>query len=129
MRFVTLLVAGIAGGLIGLPSLGWAAVRVCKAEVSSGPHLATGIAEGHKLAIAAWMQNAKVVGGDSHTSWRLANSKSLTCTPTEGSKVICVARGRPCVIEHVAPKEGVPIIPGPPEPKAIPVPKAKVIKI
>ena len=44
---------------------GSAAVRVCKAEMSSGPHLAVSVAEGQKLAITAWMQVAKVAGGDS----------------------------------------------------------------
>ena len=119
----------IAASAIATSTGASAAVRTCKAEMSSGAHLARSIAEGQKLAIAAWMQVAKVVGGDSHTSWRIAVSKTLTCTPTEGTKVICEARGRPCVIDQVAPKAWGPGMAPPPEPKVIQVPPAKVIKI
>lgn len=121
----TLSVAGVMSFADGAS----AAVRTCKAEMSSGPHLARSVAEGQKLAITAWMQVAKVVGGESHTSWRIAVSKTLSCTPTEGSKVICIARARPCVIDQVAPKAWGPGNAPMPEPKVIQVPPAKVIKI
>ena len=124
---VVSLIAAISSVVVGHESS--AAVRVCKAEMSSGPHLATTVGQGQKMAIDAWMQVAKVVGGDSHTSWRLAISKSLSCQPTEGTKVICIARARPCVIEQVAPKDMAPIKPNQPEPKVITVPKTKAIGI
>ncbi|MEQ1616602.1 MAG: hypothetical protein ABL904_27940 [Hyphomicrobiaceae bacterium] len=124
MRDAKLLAAWTVITLLAGASAASAAVRVCKAEMSSGPHLAASVAEGQKRAIAAWTQVAKVVGGDSHTSWRIANSKTLSCTPTEGTKVICIARARPCVIEQVAPGKA-----PAPEPKVIQVPPAKAIKI
>jgi hypothetical protein len=106
-----------------------AAVRICKASVSSGPQAAASVAAGQKLALSVWAQVAKVMGGDSHTSWRLAVDKTLTCAPAADKGVLCEARGRPCVIEQAAPKEWAPGKPNTPEPKVVPVPPTKAINI
>ena len=107
-----------------------AAVRTCKPAVNSGPHVAKSVAEGQKLAIAAWTEAAGVSGAR-FSAWRAAVTKSLTCTPFTEHQVVCVAIASPCAIEQVAPRNFVPGLPSTPQPRVIPVqpPGAKPLNI
>jgi hypothetical protein len=126
-KVVVMLVCLPATATAMTPTPGEAAVRTCMAIASSGPQAAPTVAAGQKLALSAWAQVAKVMGGDSHTSWRLALTKTLTCAPAAvGTGVVCEARARPCVIDQV-PGPGERYLPETPtrkapEPKVIPVP-------
>lgn len=104
-----------------------AAVRICLESVSSGPHAAATVAQGQRLAIDAWVKAARKAG-DEYVSWRLALTKSLTCTPAADKGVVCEARGIPCTIMQAPPSDRPAIKPTPPEPKIITVPPAKSIK-
>ena len=107
-----------------------AAVRTCKSAVNSGPHVAKSVAEGQTRAIAAWTAAAGVSGAR-FSAWRVAISKSLTCTPFTEHQVVCVAIASPCAIEQVAPRNFVPGLPSTPQPRVIPVqpPGAKPLNI
>lgn len=105
-----------------------AAVRFCLEQVSSGPQVAATVAQGQRLAIDAWVKAARKAG-DEYVSWRLALTKSLTCTPATDRGVVCEARGIPCTIMQAPPKNGPAIKPKPPEPKIITVPPARAIKV
>lgn len=97
-----------------------AAVRTCKAAINSGPHVAKSVAEGQTRAIAAWTEAAGV-SGPRFTAWRVAITKSLTCTPFTEHQVVCVAIATPCAIEQVAPRNLAPGAPSTPLPRVIPV--------
>jgi len=105
-----------------------AAVRFCLEQVSSGPQVAATVAQGQRLAIDAWVRAAHRAG-DEYVSWRLALTKSLTCTPAIDKGVVCEARGTPCTIKQAPPTDAAPIKPKPPEPKVITVPPARAIKV
>lgn len=79
-----------------------AAVRVCRQPVQSEPATAKTEDGAKALAMLGWSAAAKRFG-DQFTSWRLANAKSLSCTPVEGG-VRCVARGTPCMIQQKPPQ-------------------------
>lgn len=79
-----------------------AAVRVCRQPVESEPMTAKTEQGARALALLGWSAAAKRFG-DRFTSWRLANGKSLSCTPVEGG-VRCVARGSPCTIQQRPPQ-------------------------
>jgi hypothetical protein len=104
--------AGASALLTLMAAPGSAAVRTCKDPVTSGPQSAGGISQAQKLAITAWAKAAGIAGGERFTSWRIATTKSLTCGPGPDSKIVCEARGVPCVLQ--APGAG-------PAPKVIPV--------
>jgi hypothetical protein len=107
-----------------------AAVRNCTTLVTSGPQAAVMLATGQQLAISAWAKAAGISGGERRMSWRLAANRSLNCAPAPDKGFICEAKGVPCMIEQAPSKDLVPVRPSPKiEPKVIPVPPAKVIKI
>ncbi len=75
------------------------AVRVCLPPVAGGPVRAATLTQAQQLAIEAWFNAAKL-NGDRFTSWRIANSKSLLCSPTTEAGVMCAARASPCMIQQ-----------------------------
>ncbi len=95
-----------------------AAVRVCLPAVSGGPVRAATLTQAQRLAIEAWFNAAKL-NGDRFGSWRIANSKSLICSPASQSGVMCAARAAPCTIQQVP---GQPL-PGPSQPSPPAAPK------
>lgn len=94
VSFVTLIVVS---GAVGAPAA--AAVRLCKAPVSSG--LVTGASEreARKAALDAWRAKA-LVDGEPYASWRIAADKLLACEPRKSGGYECLARATPCTIEQ-----------------------------
>lgn len=78
-------------------SPGFAAVRKCYAEISSGMQEAASEAEARKRALAAWMAEARKLGPGLN-AWRIAFKKELACGKADRGLYICIARGRPCTI-------------------------------
>ena len=86
-----------------------AAVRVCKAHVTSKLISADSEIEAKREAIKDWTEKAKA-SGLGHPSWRIAGYKVLKCIPRAG-RFECVAHGAPCTIKQKAPpkrKERIP---------------------
>lgn len=104
MRAPLTLSAVIAGTVaaVAVAAPAAAAVRVCRQPVQSEPATARTEEGARALAMLGWSAAAKRFG-DQFTSWRLANAKSLSCTPVEGG-VRCVARGTPCTIQQKPPQ-------------------------
>ncbi len=125
-------IVGIATLLAVLPASTQAAVRVCKEKVTSGPHVAKTIAEGQKLALDAWIKAAGV-SGPRFNAWRLAITKSLTCSPFTEHNVVCVASASPCAIEQIPSPVPAPAQPPAAGPRGIPLqpalPPAKPLNI
>lgn len=76
-----------------------AAVRICKAPVSSGPVVGATEQEARKKALDSWKAKA-LQHGEPYVSWRLATGKLFTCLPRTEGGFECLARGAPCTIEQ-----------------------------
>ncbi len=76
-----------------------AAVRLCKAPVSSGPVIGETEQEARKNALDSWKFKA-LQHGEPYASWRLAADKLFTCLPRKEGGFECLARGAPCTIEQ-----------------------------
>ncbi|MCB1483812.1 MAG: hypothetical protein KDJ17_02860 [Hyphomicrobiaceae bacterium] len=93
--FVRLFV--LAAVLIPVPQAS-AAVRVCRAMVSSEIVEAESERAAKSEAISQWRTRAAKYG-KGYDSWRLAAQKALKCFAKD-EKVACVALGHPCVIQQ-----------------------------
>ena len=75
-----------------------AAVRVCSSAITS-----TAIAgtepDARKSALDSWKVAAEKLGAG-YASWRLAADRILKCKIEGGDKFVCMASGRPCIIEQ-----------------------------
>lgn len=87
-----------------LPGEAAAAVRVCKAPVSSAIFTGKDESATKKQALDDWKAKAKTYG-ENYTNWRLAGNRLITCLPAKAGGFECVAHGSPCVIENVPPAE------------------------
>ncbi len=97
------LAMGVSVAVVGMAAPdAAAAVRVCKAPVSSG--LATDVSEpgSRRKALSAWVANAKSAGAQ-NPSWRLASNKILKCARIATGQFDCIARAEPCSISQAAP--------------------------
>lgn len=79
-----------------------AAVRLCKAHVTSKVTSATSERAARRMAIRDWTEKAKA-SGIAHPSWRIANFKVVRCVPWAG-RFECVAHAAPCTIKQKMPK-------------------------
>jgi len=94
----TFLVCFVAGVLLSA-SHAHAAVRLCKAEVSSGVVRAGTEPEAKKRALEFWRSKAMQFG-EPFAGWRIAAEKLLTCLPVKEGGFECIARALPCTIDQ-----------------------------
>ncbi|KUO59923.1 MAG: hypothetical protein APF80_00230 [Alphaproteobacteria bacterium BRH_c36] len=79
-----------------------AAVRICKAHVTSKLTSADSERDAKRAAIMDWTEKAKAAGL-AHPSWRIAGYKVVKCVSRAG-RFECVARAAPCTIKQKAPQ-------------------------
>ena len=85
--------------MLVLPSAAIAAVRECLPLLSSAPKTAKDEATAKQLALADWLEKAARLG-PGYTRWQLAIDRSIDCRNSPAG-ILCLAVGRPCVIEQV----------------------------
>ncbi|MBU1210428.1 MAG: hypothetical protein KJ587_04025 [Alphaproteobacteria bacterium] len=88
---------------VAAPSLDQAkaAVRICKAHVTSKLTSADSERDAKRAAIMDWTEKAKAAGFE-HPNWRIAGYKVVKCVPRAG-RFECLAHAAPCTIRQKAP--------------------------
>lgn len=88
--------------LVAVAAPAEAAVRVCRAPVSSGIASDAVEVKARAKAVVAWTDKAKAAGSRD-PSWRLAGRKVLRCARVPSGQFDCLALAQPCSISQTPP--------------------------
>jgi len=104
----TLSAAAVAGLMLLVVPAGdaAAAVRVCKAPVSSALASEPTEQASRRRAIVSWTERARA-SGVANASWSIAANKLLRCARV-GAKFDCLALAAPCAVSQSPPSPGGP---------------------